>query len=124
MRGGFADQAFVHRRELRYGSREFLAASDLARRLPYSPRISALIGSWCVIRRCFGSSSQSWRLPVIDLRVRRADVDAWREAHFGPARHGRLAQAVLDCPPSKSTTWPAVTSRPCAPIFATPAISG
>ena len=35
---GCADQAPAARRELRYGSREFLAASDLARRLPHSPR--------------------------------------------------------------------------------------
>jgi hypothetical protein len=98
MRGGFADQAFVHRRELHYGSREFLAASDLARRLPYSPRISALIGSLVREPTLLRVVIAVRRLPVIDLRVRRADVDAWREAHFGPARRGRLAQAVLDLP--------------------------
>jgi hypothetical protein len=38
------------------------------------------------------------RLPVVDLRVRRADVEAWSDAYFGPARFGRLAQAVLDLP--------------------------
>ena len=31
--------------ELRYGSRDFLAASDLARSLPYAPPASALIGN-------------------------------------------------------------------------------
>jgi hypothetical protein len=98
MRGGFADRAFVHRRELRYGSREFLAASDLARRLPYSPRISAFIGSLVREPALLRVVVAVRRLPVIDLRVRRADVDAWREAHFGPARHGRLAQAVLNLP--------------------------
>ncbi len=45
MRGGWTDQAPVQRQEFHYGSREFLAASDLARRLPYSPRVSDLIGS-------------------------------------------------------------------------------
>ena len=39
-----------------------------------------------------------WRLPVVKLRVRRADVDAWFGAHFGPVRRGRLAQAVLELP--------------------------
>jgi hypothetical protein len=39
-----------------------------------------------------------WRLPVLDLRVRRADVDAWFGAYFGPASRGRLAQAVLELP--------------------------
>jgi len=38
-----------------------------------------------------------WRLPVIDLRVRQADADAWWFSHwFGPRR--RLAWAVLDLP--------------------------
>jgi hypothetical protein len=38
-----------------------------------------------------------WRLPVTDLRVRRADADAWWFGHwFGPRR--RLAWAVLDLP--------------------------
>jgi hypothetical protein len=41
-----------------------------------------------------------WRLPVVDLRVRRADADAWSEA--SPVGRtisgGRLAQAVLELP--------------------------
>jgi hypothetical protein len=38
-----------------------------------------------------------WRLPVIDLRVRQADADAWWFRYwFGPRR--RLAWAVLDLP--------------------------
>src|SRR5690242_19578691 len=98
MRGGVADQAFIHQRELRYGSREFIAASDLARRLPYSPRISALIGTLVREPALLRVVVAVGRLPVIDLRVRRADVDAWREAHYSPARHRRLAQAVLDLP--------------------------
>jgi hypothetical protein len=97
-RSGFADQAFALRRELRYGSREFAAASDWAWRLPYSPRISALIGTLVREPALLRVVVAVRRLPVIDLRVRRADVDAWFEADFGPARHGRLAQAVLDLP--------------------------
>ena len=98
MRGGRAGQAPVRRREFHYGSWEFTAASDLARRLPYSP------GNWALIRSVVRDPAlirvlvAIRRLPVVDLRVRRADADAWAEARFGPARHGRLAQAVLDLP--------------------------
>ena len=97
-----ADKPPVQRRELRYGSWEFRAASELARRLPYSPRVSALIGS--VVRdpaliRVFVAV---WRLPVVDLRVRRADADAWSGANSGPVGRtifsGRRAQAVLELP--------------------------
>jgi hypothetical protein len=94
MRSGRIYQAPVQRRELHYGSWEFLAASDLARRLPYSPPVPALIGS--VVRnpaliRVFVAV---WRLPVVALRVRRADADAW----FGSAPRGPFAQAVLELP--------------------------
>src|SRR5689334_10071616 len=87
--------------ELRYGSRDFLVASDLARRLPYSPQVWALIGN--VVRhpsliRAFVAVG---RLPVVDLRAQRADVDAWGGAHFAPACRGRLAQAVLELPASE-----------------------
>ena len=86
------------RRELRYGSREFLAGSDLARRLPYSPRVSDLVGSVVRDPALIRVLVAVWRLPVLDLRVQRADADAWSRAHFGPARRGRLAQAVLRLP--------------------------
>jgi hypothetical protein len=98
MRGGCIDQAPVNRRELHYGSWEFLAASDLARSLPYSPRISALIGSVVRDPALIRALLAVWRLPVVDLPVRRADFDAWLEATFGPARRGRRAQAVLELP--------------------------
>jgi hypothetical protein len=98
MRGGCTDQAPVRRRELHYGSREFLAASDLVRRLPNHPGISALIGSVVHNPALIRVLVVIRRLPVVDLRVRRADVDAWSEAPFRPARFGRLAQAVLDLP--------------------------
>ena len=98
MRRGCIDQTPVRRRELHYGSREFLAASDLARRLPYPLRISALIGRVVRDPALIRVLVAIRRLPVVDLRVRQADVDAWSEARFGPARHGRLAQAVLDLP--------------------------
>ena len=43
-----------------------------------------------------------WRLPVVDLRVPRADANAWSGACFGPAGRdifsGRLAQAALELP--------------------------
>ena len=39
-----------------------------------------------------------WLLPVVELRARQTDVDAWSTAYFGPARRTRLAQAVLELP--------------------------
>ena len=98
MRHGRTYRTPVQRRELHYGSREFTAASDLARSLPYSPGFSALIGSVARDPALIRAVVAVWRLPVIDLRVRRADFDAWLESHFGPARRGRMAQAVLELP--------------------------
>jgi hypothetical protein len=99
---GWADQAPVKRRELCYGSLEFHAASDLARRLPYNPRASALIGSMVRDPALIRTLVAVWRLPVVDLRVRQADADAWFAGYFGPAGRGifggRLAQAVLGLP--------------------------
>ena len=87
----------VQRRELRYGSWEFRAASDLARRLPNSSPASALIGSVARQPTMLRVLAAVWRLPVTDLRVRQADADAWWFGHwFGPRR--RLAWAVLDLP--------------------------
>jgi hypothetical protein len=88
----------VPRRELRYGSWEFLVGSDLARRLPYSPPASALIGSVVRDPALIRVLVAVWRLPVLDLRVQRADADAWSGVGSGPARRGRLAQAVLELP--------------------------
>jgi hypothetical protein len=94
---GYANGTPVQRRELRYGSREFLAASDLARRLPESSATSALIGSVARQPTMLRVLAAVWRLPVTDLRVQRADADAWWFGHwFGPRR--RLAWAVLDLP--------------------------
>jgi hypothetical protein len=84
--------------ELRYGSREFLAASDMARSLPYSPPVFTVAGSLLRDPALLRAFVAIWRLPVIDLRVRRADYDAWSDSHFGPARRGRRAQAVLELP--------------------------
>jgi len=98
MPGGCTDRAPVRQRGFRYGSPEFLAASDLARRLPYSPGVCALIGNVVRNPALFRALIAVWRLPVVDLRVRRADFDAWSGAPFGPARRGRRAQAVLDLP--------------------------
>jgi hypothetical protein len=87
-------------RELRYDSREFRAASDLARRLPYSPPVSALIGSVLRDPALIRVFVALWRLPVVDLRVPRADANAWSEASpVGRMISGaRRAQAVLELP--------------------------
>ena len=95
MRGDIASN--FQRRELRYGSQEFLAASDWARSLPLYPRAPTMLGS--VVRRTatLRALAAVWRLPITDLRVRQADADAWWFGHwFGPRR--RLAWAVLDLP--------------------------
>ena len=85
------------RRELRYGSREFLAASDWARGLPTSHRVPAVLGSMARHPAVLRVVVDIWRLPVTDLRVRQADADAWWFGHwFGQRR--RLAWAVLDLP--------------------------
>jgi len=95
-------QISVGRRELRYGSKEFLAASDLARRLSHSPGASGLVRSVVRDPALIRVLLAVWRLPVVDLRVPRADADAWFGASFGPAGRsifeGRLAQAVLELP--------------------------
>jgi len=106
---GRADQMPFQQRELRYGSWEFLAASDLARRLPDAHRVSALIGSVVRDPALIRVLVAVWRLPVVDLRVRRSDADAWldTDAWFGDYFRAdvrtifsgrRLAQAVLDLP--------------------------
>jgi hypothetical protein len=87
----------VQRRELRYGSWEFRAASDLARCLPSSSPASALIGSVARHPPMLRVLAAVWRLPLIDLRVRQAEADTWWFGHwFCPRR--RLAWAVLDLP--------------------------
>jgi hypothetical protein len=94
---GRANGAPIQRRELRYGSWEFRAASDLARRLPNSSPAPALIGSVARQPAMLRVLAAVWRLPVTDLRVRQAEADAWWFGHwFGPRR--RLAWAVLDLP--------------------------
>jgi hypothetical protein len=94
---GYANGTPVQRRELRYGSWEFRAASDLARRLPNSSPASALIGSVARQPTMLRALAAVWRLPVTDLRVQQADADAWCFGHwFGPRR--RLGWAVLDLP--------------------------
>jgi hypothetical protein len=97
---GYANGTPVQRREFRYGSREFRAASDLSRRLPDSSSASAaaLIGG--AARQpamMLRVSAAVWRLPVTDIRVRQADADAWWFGHwFGPRR--RLGWVVLELP--------------------------
>jgi len=87
------------RQELHYGSREFLAASDWARRLPDYARARALLASLAQHPALVRVLAAIWRLPVIDLRVRKCDADAWWFGHwFGPRRRGRLGRAVLELP--------------------------
>jgi hypothetical protein len=54
-----------------------------------------------------------WRLPVVDLRVRQADLDAWLGAFVGPVgramRSRRWAHAVLDLPAAEK---PYLAGRP------------
>jgi hypothetical protein len=87
----------LQRQELVYGSREFTAASDWVRSLPLSPL--AIPGSVARHPAALRVLVHIWRLPVIDLRVRQADADAWWFGDwFGPGLHKRLARAVLDLP--------------------------
>lgn len=108
-----ADRTPVQRRELRYGSREFCAASDLARRLPYSPRAAIVAGSVLRDPALIRVVVAVWRLPVVDLRVRQADLDAWLGVFVGPVsramRGRRWAQAVLYLPTAEK---PYLAGRP------------
>jgi hypothetical protein len=96
-----ADRTSVQPRELRYGSREFQAASDLARRLPSSPPIRAVLGNVARDPALIRALLAVWRLPVVDLQVRSADADAWLTSvgSIGYILRGaRWAQAVLELP--------------------------
>ena len=84
-------------RELYYGSRKFLAASDWARGLPSSHRVPAALGSMARHPAVLRVLVDIWRLPVTNLRVRQADADAWWFGHWLGSRR-RLAWAVLDLP--------------------------
>jgi hypothetical protein len=99
---GYADQASVRGRELRYDSWEFRAATDLAMRLSDSPGVSPLIGSLVRDPALIRVLIAVWRLPVVHLQVRRADADIRFGAYFRPARRavftGPWAQAVLELP--------------------------
>jgi hypothetical protein len=92
----------VRWRELRYDSWEFRAASDLARRLPYSPGVSALVGSVLRDPALIRVFVAVWRLPVVSLRIRQADADAWSGVYANPVGRtissGRRAHSVLELP--------------------------
>ena len=85
------------RRELRYGSPEFLAASDWVRNLPHYPRARVVLGSMVRHPSMLRIVPAIWRLPVTDLHVRQADADAWWFSHWFGSRR-RLAWAVLELP--------------------------
>jgi len=99
--------SFRHR-ELRYGSPEFLAASDWARQLP-SPRIPALLGSMARDPALIRVLVTVWRLPVVDLQVGETAADAWFRYYLGPGRRWRPAQAVLELPAAEERY---LTGRP------------
>jgi hypothetical protein len=92
----------VQRRELCYGSREFLAATDLAHRWPHRRWAWTLMGSLVRDPALIRGLAAIWQLPVVDLRVPRVDANAWSGACFAPAGRdifsGRLAQAALELP--------------------------
>jgi hypothetical protein len=86
------------RQELSYNSPSFRAASELAKHLSNPPQVSALIGRVVRDRTLIPVLMAIYRLPVVDLQARRADVDAWGPVYFNPVRSSRLAQAVLELP--------------------------
>lgn len=89
----------IRQQELRYGSREFLAASDWARSLPDYARGRVVLASLALHPALVPVLAAIWRLPVIDLQVRKYDADAWWFRHwFSPQRPGRLGRAVLELP--------------------------
>ncbi len=97
---GSAAGAVVQRRELRYGSREFRAASDLARRVTQSAPAPGLIGSLARRPALLRGVAAVCRLPVTDLQVRKAEADAWWFRDWFAPRH-QLAWAVLELPTEK-----------------------
>jgi len=97
---GGATAALVQRRELRYGSRGFHAASDLARRLPHSALAPALIGNLARRPALLQGAAAVCRLPVTDLQVGKAEADAWWFRDWFAVRL-QLAWAVLDLPTAK-----------------------
>jgi hypothetical protein len=83
---------------MRYGSQQFLAASNWARSLPRPFRVSALASSVLSDPALIRVLAAIWRLPVIDIQVRRADLCASAAAYFSRSGYGRLARAVLELP--------------------------
>ncbi|MGH8833424.1 MAG: hypothetical protein ACRDWG_00245 [Actinomycetes bacterium] len=67
--------------------------------------MSALVGSVLRDPTLIRVFVAVWRLPVVELRVRRADVDAWSGAYGSPVGRtissGRRAHAVLELPTSQ-----------------------
>jgi hypothetical protein len=97
-RGYGHNRTRVQRRELRYDSLEFRAASDFVRRLPDSPPVSALVGNVIRDPALIRAIVAIWRLPVVDVRVQQDEADGWLGAVGLADRERRWAQAVLDLP--------------------------
>jgi hypothetical protein len=85
----------LRRRELRYGSPGFHAASDWARGLPPAPGPTVVLASVARHPPILRDLAAVWRLPVTDLRLRQADASAWWFGHWF-VRRRRLAWAILD----------------------------
>jgi hypothetical protein len=89
--------ANFRKRELRYGSQEFLAASDWARQLQ-RPQVPGVLGSMARDPALIRVLVTVWRMPVIGLQVGRTAAGAWFDYYYGPVRRWRPAQAVLELP--------------------------
>jgi hypothetical protein len=94
--------ANFRQRELRYGSREFLAASDWAQQL-LSPRVPALLGRVTRDPALIRVLIAIWRIPVVELKVEKTAANAWFGYYYGPVRRWRPAQAVLELPTAEES---------------------
>ena len=86
------------RQELRYGDPDFVAASELARSLPDNPRPSDLLTRLVRDRSLIRVLLAVSRLPVVEFRATRAELEPWSAAYFEPRKSSRHAQAVLELP--------------------------
>jgi hypothetical protein len=91
-------RAAFQRQELRYGDPNFVAASELARSLPESPRPSDLLTRVAHDRSLARVLLAVSRLPVTEFRATQAELEPWSAAYFEPRRSSRRAQAVLELP--------------------------
>jgi hypothetical protein len=86
------------RQELRYGDPFFVAASELARSLPDSPRPADLLTRLARDRSLVRVLLAVWRLPAVEFRATGTALEPWSAAYFEPRKSSRRAQAVLELP--------------------------